>query len=153
MCDLIWYPNTQQALRVSGSGPESQTLQPAARVSVCTTARSRLFKSGFHPGKVFFVLFFMLTSDIWFSNFWPLQLWIHQHVGVDAAVCRDAAVFCTLIQRHGLPCGELRFRTPHKSHQLSILSGPEALALMVSASADFCNTLSVTYLHIPSQCF
>lgn len=95
--DLIWYPNTQQDLLVSGSRPESQTLQSvlclsASCVSVCTVRSRHLFKCGFYPDKVFCVLFFMLTSDISFSDFWPLQLWIHQHVGMDAAVCRDPAV-------------------------------------------------------------
>lgn len=115
---------------------------------------SNSFKTGLYSGKIFFFFFFwFLHADKWhliFKFLTFLQLWLHQHV--DVAVYRDPAVFCVLIQKGSLPCGELRLRTPHKSHQLSILSEPVALTLMVSA-ADFCNTLSMVYLRILSKCF
>ena len=45
----------------------------------------------------------MLTSDIWFSNFWPFSRWrVHQHVNVDVFRDRRRA-FRELIQRETRP--------------------------------------------------
>lgn len=67
---------------------------------------------------------FFLHANKWHFAFeiWPLQLWVHQYVNMEVAVYRDLAIFCEFIQRRCLLRGELRLRTPHKSHQLSVLS-------------------------------